>query len=176
MRARNAVFALLAACHPASGPVAGHGVPFVGHGEVAPDAILSHWLDGSWSASELVDPRRGLVRFWTETGEVDPVLPDIQVHLCGAALDRALPVLSRSIADAVHRADIDERVACTNHECSFASVGEYEPDRIAIFDHRAGTPTTLVAYLEVARFSDAAEHANARVRTWATAEMLRPCD
>jgi hypothetical protein len=168
----------LAGCHgarPADTPAPAPAAAFHGHGEVSPSEVADRWADGTWRASELIDPARGLVRYWTETAEVEPARPDVQAHLCGAALTAALAALDAAIAGAARAATEDEMLRCTGDECELAVPGESEPTHLAICRVRAGEPTALVAYLEMPQFTPDADDRQAELRAWSRAELDRPC-
>lgn len=164
----------LVACHGAR-PAGTAASTFRGHGEASPDAVAARWADGTWRASELIDPARGLVRYWTETAELEPARPDVQAHLCGPALTAALPALDEAIAAAASAATAEEMLRCTADECELAVPGESEPTHLAIFRVRPGEPTALVAYLEMSQFTPDADARQRELRAWSRAELDRPC-
>ena len=164
---------LFAACHAHGGDP--RPPAFTGRGEVSPETIARHWADGSWRPSELVDPARGVVRYWTETAEVEPPRPDVEAHLCGAELTAALAELDRGIGAAAAAAADEDMITCTADRCDLAVPGKSEPTHRAIFAVAPGQPTALVAYLEMAQFTPDAEDAEARVLAWTRDQLAHRC-
>lgn len=169
----------ITACHGAPSPAAPTNQvdvqPFVGRGAVTPAEIIRHWRDGTWTVSDVVDPARGLVRYWTETGEPEVSPPDIRAHLCGVDLVDALHELDGSIREIARLSDNDDLIHCREGACSMSIAGEYEPERVLLFDVRAGAPTALVGYLEMGWETERAAAAQPGIRAWAAAQARRPC-